>query len=105
MASRDAVTPVQHLPLTKARINFAAMVTRVHLKKEYVVLEKDGVPVAGVMPIDEFEDYLELQDPKVRAVIRRSRKEHFAGKDRPARDLLDELRRLAARPSKRHHSA
>ena len=37
---------VQHLPLTKARINLGAVVKRVHLNKECVVLEKDGIPVA-----------------------------------------------------------
>jgi hypothetical protein len=37
--------------------------------KEYIILEKDGIPIAGLMDIDEFEDYLELQDPKVSAHI------------------------------------
>ena len=65
---------------------------RVHLNKEYVILEKDGIPLAGVMDIDEFEDCLELQDPKVRAQIAKSRAEHRAGKSRPARDFLATLR-------------
>ena len=37
---------VQKLPLTKARINLGAVIKRVHLHKEYVILEKDGIPVA-----------------------------------------------------------
>jgi PHD/YefM family antitoxin component YafN of YafNO toxin-antitoxin module len=84
---------VQHLPLTKARINLGAVVKRVHLNKEYVVLEKDGIPVAGVMPIDEFEDYLDLQDPAIRAHIKKSDAEYRAGKSRAAEDFLAELRR------------
>jgi prevent-host-death family protein len=64
--AHPAVPTVQHLPLTKARINLGAVVKRVHLDKEYVILEKDGIPVAGVMPIDEFEDYLELQGLTIR---------------------------------------
>jgi hypothetical protein len=67
------------------------MVTRVHLNKEYIILEKDGVPIAGIMDVDEFEDYLELQDPKVRAMIARGRHEYLAGKSRPAEDLLRQL--------------
>jgi len=82
---------VQRLALTKARNALGAVVKRVHLNKEYVILEKDGIPLAGVMDIDEFEDYLELQDPKARAAIAKSRVEHRAGKSRPAHELLAEL--------------
>ena len=54
---------VHRIPITKARTNLGALVKRVHLNKEYFILEKDGIPIAGIMNIDEFEDYLELQDP------------------------------------------
>ena len=50
------------------------------------------VPIVGMMDIDEFEDYLELRDPKARADIRKSTEEYLAGKHRPAELLLDELR-------------
>ncbi len=82
---------VQRLPLTQARINLGAVVKRVRTNKDYVILEKDGIPVVGLMDIDEFEDYLELQDPKVRDQIRKSNQEYLAGKSRPARELLREL--------------
>lgn len=82
---------VQRLPLTQARNTLGAVVKRVHLNKEYVILEKDGIPLAGVMDIDEFEDYLELRDPKVRAAIAKSRQEHRSGKSRPARSFLVQL--------------
>jgi PHD/YefM family antitoxin component YafN of YafNO toxin-antitoxin module len=83
---------VQHLPITQARINLGALVKRVHLNKEYFILEKDGIPVAAIMDVDEFEDYLELQDPRVRNHIRRSYQEYLAGKGRPAEQLLAELK-------------
>jgi PHD/YefM family antitoxin component YafN of YafNO toxin-antitoxin module len=88
---KPAPPMVHHLPITKARTNLGAVVKQVHLNKEYVILEKDGIPIAGLMDIDEFEDYLELQDPKVRAHIRTSTAEYRAGKSRPAGDLLAEL--------------
>jgi len=66
--------------ITKARINLGALVMRVQLNKEYVILEKDGIPAVGIMDIDEFEDYLELQDPKVRGHIQASYQEYLAGK-------------------------
>ncbi len=83
---------IETLPITKARINLGAVVKRVHLNKEYVILEKDGIPIAGMMDIDEFEDYLELQDPKVERQIKKSYQEYQAGKSRPARTLLAELK-------------
>lgn len=96
---------VQRLPLTKARINLGAIVKRVHLNKEYFILEKDGIPVAGLMDIDEFEDYLELQDPKVREHIRKSNAEYLAGKSRPYRAFLAELKREEQLGTKRRQKA
>lgn len=96
---------VQRLPITKARINLGALVKRVHLNKEYVILEKDGIPIAGLMDIDELEDYLELQDPRVRTHIRKSNQEYLAGKGRPAEEFLKELRAEAQRKAGRRRSA
>ena len=92
---------VTRIPITKARSNLGALVTRVHLNKEYVILEKDGSPIAVIMDIDEFEDYLELQDPKIRAMIAKGRQEYLAGKSRPAEDLLHELQdRQGGKPTR-----
>ena len=90
--AKAASLVVERLPLTKARINLGAVVRRVHLHKAYVILEKDGIPIAGVMDIDEFEDYLELHDPKIREHIRKSQEEYRAGNSRPAEAFLAELR-------------
>ena len=92
---------VHYLPITKARINLGAVVKRVHLNKEYIILEKDGIPIAGLMNIDEFEDYLEMHDPKVREHIKKSNEDYLAGRSRPAAALLDELM-LRDRPKKHY---
>jgi PHD/YefM family antitoxin component YafN of YafNO toxin-antitoxin module len=95
---------VTTIPITKARVNLGALVTRVHLNKEYIILEKDGVPIAGIIDIDEFEDYLEIQDTKVRAVIAKGRQEYLASQSRPAEDLLHELQdRQGGKPTRRQH--
>jgi prevent-host-death family protein len=96
------VTPaVRTIPMTKARNNLGNLVTRVHHNKEYLILEKDGVPVVGIMDIDEFEDYLELNDPKARRAIEKSNEDIRAGRTRPARELLAELRaRKKGKPRK-----
>ncbi|MBI3329119.1 MAG: type II toxin-antitoxin system Phd/YefM family antitoxin [Nitrospinae bacterium] len=97
MARKATARPVvTTLSLTKARINLGALVKRVQLNKAYVILEKDGIPAVGIMDIDEFEDYLELRDPKIRGHIQTSYQEYLAGKGRP----LEEFR-AARRPQKK----
>lgn len=81
------------IPITKARINLGAIVKRVRLKKERFVLEKDGYPVAALIDIDEFEDFLDSQDEGLKKQIRESRKEFDAGKGRSAEELLARLKK------------
>ena len=83
---------VYQLPITEVPTRLSEVIKRVQRENQYVVLEKDGVPVAGLMDIDEFEDYLELKDPKVREHIRKSHEEYLAGKSRPIEEFLAELR-------------
>src|SRR2546428_2893007 len=104
---RNHTTPMIHrLPLTKARINLGQVVRRVHVNKEYFILEKDGIPVVGIMDADELEDYLELQDPKVRRLIEKSNADIRAGRTRPAEELLAEFRkeRTKSTPRKRRRA-
>jgi len=88
---------VHRLPITKARINLGAVAKRAYLEGEYFILEKDGIPVIGIMAADEMEDYLELRDQKVKLSIAASARNRASGKTRPANKLLAELKRSAAR--------
>ena len=81
------------IPITKARVNLGSIVKRVHLKKEHFVLEKDGYPVAALIDIDEYEDYLDSQDEALKKQIRESRKEFDAGKGRSFDDLLARMQK------------
>jgi len=92
---------VSRLPITKARINLGQLAKRAHVYKEYFILEKDGIPVIGIMDADEMEDYLELRDPKVNAQIRRSNLDVRAGRTKPAEVLLKSL--TARRPKASRH--
>lgn len=92
---------VQSLAINEARLKLEALVKRINLKKDYVILEKDGIPVAGIMDIDEFEDYLELQDPKVARHIKKSTEDFLAGRSRPAREFLAELKATRKKNGKR----
>jgi PHD/YefM family antitoxin component YafN of YafNO toxin-antitoxin module len=91
VAANKVHNTLSRLPITKARVNLGAVVKRVHLNKEYIILEKDGIPIAGLMDIDEFEDYLEQQDKAVQRTTAASSAEYEAGKSRPAAALAAEL--------------
>ena len=92
---------VHRIAMTEARINLGQLAERAHVNNEYFILEKDGIPMIGIMDADELEDYLELQDPKIREHIRKSNEEYLAGKSRPAEELLAELRPAKSSTSSR----
>jgi PHD/YefM family antitoxin component YafN of YafNO toxin-antitoxin module len=92
---------VHRLPITKARLNLGQVVKRVHVNKEYFILEKDGIPVAGILDAEELEDYLELRDPKARRAIETSNADIAAGRTRPAGDLLRTTGKAKAKTTRR----
>jgi antitoxin (DNA-binding transcriptional repressor) of toxin-antitoxin stability system len=96
-SSTKTVSTVNRIPITKARINLGQIARRAHNGNEYFILEKDGIPVIGIMGADELEDYLELRDAKVKASIAASRRDRARGKSRSAGKLLAELKRGALR--------
>ena len=89
--AKNTKRKVSVMPITKARINLGSVVRRVHLNKEYIILEKGGIPVAGIMDADELEDYLELHDPDVQRQIQESNEDIRAGRTRPAEEHLAEV--------------
>jgi antitoxin (DNA-binding transcriptional repressor) of toxin-antitoxin stability system len=98
-------TMVNRMPITEARINLGAVVKRVRLNGEYFILEKDGIPIAGIMGADELEDYLELRDPKVQRILKQSAQDVRAGRTRPASMLLAEHTKASdAKKTKRRAS-
>ena len=67
----------------------------------YLILKEDGVSIVAIMDIDEFEDYLELNDPKAQRDIRKCTEEFRAGKSRPASEFLAELQAAERKRNKR----
>lgn len=91
---------VHHIAITKARINLGQVVKRVNTNKECFILEKDGIPVAGIIDVDELEDYLEQQDTKLAKQIRDGYAEYDRGQSRGLDEFLTELKK-DPRPKKR----
>ena len=82
---------VKTISVTKARINLEEVIKRVHLNKDSFVLEKGGIPVAAILDIDEFEDWLEMKDPKIKEQIRRGYEEYKKGKTVPLDKFLSKI--------------
>jgi prevent-host-death family protein len=96
---------IRHVPLTQARASLGTIVNDVNRTCDYVVVERGGLPVAVIMDIDEFEDYLDLRDASSRARIARATREHRAGKSAPAEGLLTRLQHAAASQRRKRSAA
>ena len=88
---------VIRMAMTKARINLGALVRGVHVRGDVVVLEKDGIPVAGLVDIDALEDLTEINDPKMTRKIRVSMRACRAGKVRPTKEMVEQMKRGCSR--------
>jgi hypothetical protein len=92
---------VHRIPITKARINLGQIVRRAHVNNECFILEKDGIPVAGIIDIDELEDYLEMKDPNIKKQIAESYRAYENGQSRPIDAFLTDLKTAQDRPSEK----
>lgn len=94
-------TTVSRLPLTKARVNLGQVVRRVHVNHEFFILEKDGIPVVGLMHVDDLEDYLEMQNGSVKEQVQTSTAEYRRGAARSANAFLAELKTPSGKRKKK----
>ena len=94
-------TVVNRLPLTKARVNLGQVVRRAHVNREFFILEKDGIPVVGLMHVDDLEDYLEMRNSSVKKQIQTSVAEYRRGLARGANEFLAELKTPTRRSKKK----
>jgi len=82
---------VRRISLDEARIKLPQLVRRVRRRRQYLIVEQDGVAVAGVMNPEELEDYLELQDAELNRQIETGYAEYQRGKATSARAFLARL--------------
>lgn len=94
-------TIVSRLPLTKARVNLGQVVRRVHINREVFILEKDGIPVVGLLHVDDLEDYLEMQNRSVKEQIQTSAAEYRRGAVRTASEFLADLKNPSGKRKKK----
>ena len=53
---------LERIPITKARSMIGQLVNRVHIEKDRIVLEKSGIPVAALIDIEEFKQFLAFRE-------------------------------------------
>ena len=58
----EAERPIEQIPITKARSMIGKLVNRVHVEKAPVVLERGGMPVAALIDIDEFKQFMAFRE-------------------------------------------
>jgi hypothetical protein len=73
-------------------VNLGQVVRRVHVNREFFILEKDGIPVVGLMHVDDLEDYLEMQNRSGKEQIQTSTAEYRRGAARNATEFMAELK-------------
>jgi hypothetical protein len=78
-------TIINRLPLTEARVNLGQVVRHAHVNREFFILEKDGIPVVGLMHVDDLAHYLEMR----------------RGAARRAHEFLAELKTLSSKRKKK----
>ena len=99
--SSPSARVVHRIPITKARTNLGQIVRRAHLNRECFVLEKDGIPVAGIMNVDDMEDWLELQDPTIRKQIAEGHAEYQRGETTSLDEFLTDARAVNTKKTAR----
>ena len=79
---------ISRIPVTKARTGLGGLLKRVHLNKEFFILEKDGFPIAGLVDIDKLEDILDAENINFKKEAITAHKDFEKGDFASARDLL-----------------
>jgi len=95
--TKTAKRVVHHIPITKARTNLGQVVRRAHRNRECFILEKDGIPVAGLMSVDDMEDWLEFQDPGMRKQIAEGYAKYERGETTSLDEFLSDVKKPTAR--------
>ena len=84
---------IHRMPMTEARIHLGELAKRAYHQQEYFIIEKDGIPVIGIMAAREMEEYLEMHDPKIKDQIKKSNEDIQHGRVRSASNFLTAISR------------
>ena len=57
MPERQHKPVISTIAATEARIHFGDVLKRVHNKREHLIVEKDGLPIAAILSSADYEEY------------------------------------------------
>jgi len=82
---------IKTIQATKLRANFKDALSHVKESKQPLIITERGVPTSVLLDIDEFEDYLMMQDENALAELRQSEKEYKEGKVHTFEDVFGDI--------------
>lgn len=85
---------VKTLSLEKAKTELPSIVEKLQ-SGDFVVIQKNGRPVAGIVDVNDMEDFVELQNPLIKKQIAKGHTEFKAGKTMSASLFLKSLKRTS----------
>ena len=82
---------IKTIQSTKLRNNFKDALAHVKETKQPLIITERGVPTSVLVDIDEYEDYLMMQDKDFVASVKRAEEEVRQGKFRTFEDVFEDL--------------
>ena len=82
---------IKTIQATKLRAHFKDALGHVKKTKQPLIITERGVPTSVLIDIDEFEDYLMMQDKKSLAELKQSEKEYKEGKVHTLEDVFGDI--------------
>tara|TARA_B100000745_G_scaffold300375_1_gene254083 strand:- start:4033 stop:4284 length:252 start_codon:yes stop_codon:yes gene_type:complete len=82
---------IKTIQATKLRAHFKDALGHVKESKQPLIITERGVPTSVLVDIDEFEDYLMMQDSEALKEIQQSAKEYREGKIHTLEDVFGDM--------------
>lgn len=82
---------IKTIQASELRNNFKDALSHVKKTKKPLVITERGIPTSVLVDIDEYEDYLSVQDPELVASIKEARTEYKKGKTLSFSDVFGSL--------------
>lgn len=82
---------IKTIQSTKLRNNFKDALGQVKETKQALIITERGVPTSVLMDIDEYEDYLMMQDVDLLADVKAARQECKDGKIHSFEDVFGDI--------------
>ena len=78
------------IPATKAHRKFGELVRRVYSGKEHFIVEKDGLPVAAIMSMADYEELMRERKQRDERLKRFRELAHSIGKEIDRKGITEE---------------